>query len=264
MQLLKSEENYFFQFKALNRFDGLTHLVGCRTGGISQPPFDSMNLSQNVGDDPQSVAANRRRLWQMTGEGIHIYTRQNHGTAIRTITRRAIQSGQTILTESEPADALITDLPGIRLLILTADCQAVMLFDPLNRVVANIHCGWRGSVANIIGETVLRMRSEFGCYPGQMLAAIGPSLGPCCAEFVNYKQEIPIHLWPFRVGSNHFDFWRISRHQLVSAGLLNGNVHAAGMCTRCNPHLFYSYRAARKTGRFAALIGMNAYIASGK
>jgi copper oxidase (laccase) domain-containing protein len=125
-------------------------------GGRSQPPFDGMNLSHGVGDDPEAVTANRNRLRQMTGGGIHVYSRQNHGTTIRTITRGSVSCGEAIQTQLVPADALITDVPGIRLLILTADCQAVMLFDPHKRVVANIHCGWRGSVADIIGKTVLR------------------------------------------------------------------------------------------------------------
>ena len=89
-----------------------------------------------------------------------------------------------------------------------------------------------------------------------MIAVIGPSLGPCCAEFVNYQQEIPRQWWSFRIGRHHFDFWKISRHQLVSAGLAAGRVFGGNLCTRCNAHLFYSYRSARVTGRMGAVIGM--------
>lgn len=256
MLLVKQKHCHLFQFPQLLRIAGLDHAIVSRLGGRSQPPFDGMNLSHGVGDDPAAVTANRNRLREMTGGIIHVYSRQNHGTTIRTIARESLRRGETIQTQTVPADALITDVPGIRLLIQTADCQAVMLFDPHKRVVANIHCGWRGSVADIIGLTVLRMIDAFGCDPGQMIAAIGPSLGPCCAEFINYQDEIPRHLWPFRVGAHHFDFWRISRHQLTTAGVAEGNVHDCGICTRCNPHLFFSYRAARETGRFAALIGL--------
>jgi len=261
--LVKKQDNYFFQFPALNRFPELTHSISCRIGGESQPPFDGMNMSLGVGDDLQAVAANRKRLLERTGGGIHVYTRQTHGTSIRVITHAAGSRIESIEAELSPADALITNVPGIRLLIQTADCQAVMLVDPQVRVVANVHSGWRGSVADIIGKTVARMVTEFGCRPGDMHAAIGPSLGPCCAEFVNYKQEIPRQWWSFRVGPHHFDFWRISRHQLVSAGLSDDHVTTPGLCTRCNPGLFYSYRAARRTGRFAALIGMDRNIDTG-
>lgn len=257
MFLVKNKQNYLFQFSALAQIPGLVHAVVSRTGGGSRPPFDGLNLSHGVGDDLAAVTANRNRLRQMTGGGIHVYTRQNHGTSIQTIAREAVDRGEPIQTEPASADALITDVPGVRLIIQTADCQAVMLVDPHKRVVANIHCGWRGSVADIIGGTVSRMVAEFGCAPGQMTAAIGPSLGPCCAEFVNFKDEIPRPFWPFRVGAHHFDFWRISRHQLITAGLVDDNVHGPGICTRCNAHLFFSYRAARETGRFAALIGLD-------
>jgi YfiH family protein len=255
--LVKHKQNYLFQFSALAQIPGLVHAVVSRTGGVSQPPYDAFNLSHGVGDDPAVVAANRNRLRQMANGGIHVYTRQNHGTSIRTITRDAVDRGEAIQTDPMPADALISDVPGIRLLIQTADCQAVMLYEPQRQVVANIHCGWRGSVADIIGRTVSRMVAEFGCDPGQMTAAIGPSLGPCCAEFINYKKEIPRQFWPFRVGAHHFDFWRISRHQLTMAGLVDGKVHGPGVCTRCNAHLFFSYRAARETGPFASLIGLD-------
>jgi polyphenol oxidase len=263
MQLINRQNCFLFQFEALNRFEGLTHAIGCRSGGSSLPPFDSLNLSVGVGDDPQAVAANRERMHGLTG-GVHVYTRQNHGTSVEVVGRSAKQCLEKIQTVKAPADALITDVPGIRLLIQTADCQAVMLFDPQKRVVANIHCGWRGSAANIIGSTVHRMTRRFGCDPGQMTAAIGPSLGPCCAEFINYKEELPQPLWRFRVGRDHFDFWQISRSQLVAAGLPDGHIHAAAMCTRCNPTLFFSYRAARRTGRFAALIGLDEVPAAGR
>ncbi len=252
--MLKKENNYLFQFAALTRIPGLVHTVMGRNGGASAPPFNESNVSSGVGDAPEAVTANRNRLQKMTG-GVHIYTRQNHGTTIRAIRQETLSAKAPIQTEPHEADALITDVPGVRLLIQTADCQAVMLVDPEARVAANVHCGWRGNVADIVGRTVARMAAEFDCRPERMVAAIGPSLGPCCAEFVNFEQEIPRSLWPFRIGPHHFDLWAISRHQLHRAGVAPENIHAAGICTRCNPHLFFSYRAARQTGRFAALIG---------
>lgn len=254
MFLLKKENNYLFRFAPLGRIPGLVHAVTGRNGGGSWPPFDGFNVSPGVGDAPETVAANRERLRQMTG-GIHIYTRQNHGSSIQAIHREALAAKAPIQTTAHEADALITDVSGLRLLIQTADCQAVLLVDPDARVVANVHCGWRGNVADIIGRTVACMVADFDCRPGRMVAAIGPSLGPCCAEFINYEREIPRSLWDFRVGRHHFDLWAISRHQLHRTGIARENIHTAGICTRCNPHLFFCYRAARQTGRFAALIG---------
>jgi copper oxidase (laccase) domain-containing protein len=89
-----------------------------------------------------------------------------------------------------------------------------------------------------------------------MVAGIGPSLGPCCAEFVNYTREIPRRFWHYRVSECHFDFWAITRAQLCQAGVVADNVYTSEICTRCNPQAFYSYRGQRVTGRFAAAIGL--------
>ena len=151
---------------------------------------------------------------------------------------------------------MITDLPGRHLVIQTADCQAVMLYDPRRRVAANVHVGWRGSAANIIGHTVARMVAGFGCRPTDMLAGIGPSLGPCCAEFKNYRREIPSEYWRYRHAGDLFDFWALSRDQLTAAGVPPAGIHVSGLCTRCETGRFFSYRAEKRTGRLAAVIGL--------
>ena len=214
--LVKRENVSYFQFPALNRFPGLMHAIGCRRGGESLRPFDGMNLGKDVGDDPESVTANRNLWRRVTGGGVHVYATQNHGTTIRVIPSERRYTRENVVTIPEPADALITSRPLAFLSIQTADCQSVLLYDPSNSVVANVHCGWRGSVAGLIARVVTRMHEAFGCRPDQMVAAIGPSLGPCCAEFIRYETEIPEAFWPYRIGTNHFDFWRISRYQLVS------------------------------------------------
>ena len=256
LHLVKRDQQFFFQFEALDRCPGCWHAVTTRHGGVSRPPYASLNLGLGVDDDLQAVAANRKRLHGLSRGGVHLYAHQRHGTFVGVISRADLPLAQTIQTLPEAADAMITDVPGVYLLIQTADCQAVMIADPGRRVVANVHCGWRGSAANILGVTIQRMIDQFDCHPADLVAGIGPSLGPCCAEFIHYRKEIPTPLWPFRVDADHFDFWRISRHQLVAAGLPDEQIHSADICTRCNPHLFYSYRAQHRTGRFAALIGM--------
>lgn len=123
-------------------------------------------------------------------------------------------------------------------------------------MVANVHSGWRGSIANIIGHTLDAMKKNFGSDPAHVVAGIGPSLGPCCAEFVNYKEEIPEPFWKYRNDRRHFDFWAVSRDQLCEAGVCAENIHISGLCTRCRTDLFFSYRAEGITGRFAAIIGL--------
>ncbi len=150
----------------------------------------------------------------------------------------------------------MTDIAGRNLVIQVADCQAVLLYEPARRVVANAHCGWRGSIQNIIGRTVEVMKQDFGCRPDLILAGIGPSLGPCCAEFINYDTEIPKEFWQYKGLNRYFDFWALSRDQLKTAGVAANNIESSRICTRCHTDEFFSYRAEGTTGRFAAVIGL--------
>ena len=138
-------------------------------------------------------------------------------------------------------------------MVKQADCQGVILTDLVRGVVAVVHCGWRGSVGNILGTVTERMKSEFRCSVSNISAAIGPSLGPCCAEFITYGDIFPPHFTAFRVGKNHFDLWDLSLKQLLESGLDRDRIEIAGICTKCNVDLFYSYRAEGKTGRFATV-----------
>ena len=100
------------------------------------------------------------------------------------------------------------------------------------------------------------MRDEFGVNPQNIIAGIGPSLGPCCGEFQNYRTEIPEKFWGYKDRFVNFDFWALTRDQLTEAGLGEENIEASGICTKCNPHQFFSYRRQNTTGRFAAVIGL--------
>jgi hypothetical protein len=151
---------------------------------------------------------------------------------------------------------MVTSLPKRTLVIQVADCQAVMMYDPNRQVVANVHVGWRGSIQNILARTLRVLEQRFGCQAGHLVVGIGPSLGPCCAEFVNYQTEIPRRFWAYKDDSHHFDFWAISFDQLVEAGVRPENIANSRMCTKCNPDIFFSYRGQGRTGRFAALIGL--------
>jgi len=148
---------------------------------------------------------------------------------------------------------VITDLSGVGILIKQADCQSVILYDPERGVVANVHCGWRGNVQNILGEVVARLVGDFSCIPSRILAAIGPSLGPCCGEFVDHKKIFPRAFEQFMVREHFFDMWAVSCWQLLDAGLLEENIELASICTRCRTDLFFSYRGEGVTGRFCTV-----------
>ncbi|MDR1606837.1 MAG: polyphenol oxidase family protein [Deltaproteobacteria bacterium] len=156
-------------------------------------------------------------------------------------------------------DALVTrpsdQNPGEALLIKLADCQGIILYHPQSQTLALAHSGWRGSVQNILGQTVSFLNKRFGLPPAELLAGISPSLGPCCAEFIHYEKELPEEFWRFQNPKNHyFDFWAISHWQLTQAGLKPQNIEIAGICTKCQPD-FYSHRRG-DDGRFALLAGI--------
>jgi len=132
----------------------------------------------------------------------------------------------------------------------------VLFFDPEHRVVANAHCGWRGQVHRVLETTVSLLARHFGSRPEALLAAIGPGLGPCCAEFRHYRRELPPEFWKYQVRPHYFDLWQLSCDQLTAAGLTPGNIEVAALCSRCQPQEFFSYRRDRVTGRQAAVIGL--------
>jgi YfiH family protein len=153
-------------------------------------------------------------------------------------------------------DAIVTDLRNKNLVIQVADCQAILLYDPVRHVVANVHSGWRGSIQNVVGKTVSLMNQRFMSNPKDVVAGIGPSLGPCCSEFVNYRTEIPETLWKYKINGKYFDFWSISQDQMKSEGILDENIETSGICTKCRTDLFFSYRGECVTGRFSAVLGL--------
>jgi polyphenol oxidase len=241
-------------FGNLSRVPGLFHGVFTRRGGVSEPPYESLNVAWNNEDSPGAVRENLTRVKSAARVEWLATSRQVHGDALHFLDepQKLEVLAPTLL--APPADALATNLAGLGLLIKIADCQSIMLVDPESRIIANIHSGWRGSVLNIAGKTVRRLEG-LGLNPARTLAAVSPWLGPCCAEFANYKKEIPEEFWPFRTGPVHFDFWAITRSQLRAAGIAEENIEFAAKCTVCEKSEFFSYRGEGETGRLASVIG---------
>ena len=240
---------FSLQFPILIGQPHLIHGVFTRHGGFSEHPYDSLNTSYKTGDRSTSVKKNLQIIRETIGAGHLIFMNQVHGRNI--IALRECDRLDLGLTTD--ADAMVTNIFNVALMVKLADCQGVILFDSVKLVVSIVHCGWRGNALNILGAVVREMRSEFGCNKSDILAAIGPSLGPCCAEFIPYKEIFPEEFRRFMVRKNYFDLWEISRSQLVEAGLRKENIEIAGICTKCNTDLFYSYRAEGITGRFATI-----------
>jgi YfiH family protein len=236
-------------FPAFSR-QHLFHGVFTREGGVSSPPWNSLNVGFNVGDTITHVEANRKIIKRSLQAEALVSANQVHGDKVYVVDKRPPND-----LEVDGFDSLITNLPGIGLMVQHADCQAVLVYDSKQKAAAIIHVGWRGSVANIIETTITAMIDTYGVNPIDLLVAIGPSLGPCCAEFVNFQKELPYAFLQYRVQPNYFDFWAISRHQILQTGVPQEQIFTAGICTVCNP-LFFSYRRDKVTGRCASAIGI--------
>ncbi|MFP4037260.1 MAG: peptidoglycan editing factor PgeF [Desulfobacteraceae bacterium] len=237
------------RFSMLSGLKGLSHAVFTRQGGVSLPPCESLNVGLRTPDRPEAVRTNLELIRLAMGAKRLVYLDQVHGTEVVSLKK----GGHTIPYSRVKADGMITDIPGLGLLIKQADCQAVILYDPVRGVTGNIHCGWRGSVGGILGAAIMQMSRDFGTDPRDVFAAVGPSLGPCCAEFVGHERLFPPWFKRFMLSGDRFDFWAISRRQLIEAGLHPGRIATAGLCTRCRTDLFFSYRGEGETGRFASV-----------
>lgn len=250
-----------------SHFSGCSHLVHGvfpRKGGVSRPPFDSLNVGFSTGDDPAAVIENRQRILSWLQMPRAVFLNQVHGKQVLVLAGDEKIDADLFWEPGDPAtgkaltaDAVVTDLTQLALVIQVADCQAVMLADPEKKVIANVHSGWRGSVKNIIGQCVDVMIERFGCDPKQILAGISPSLGPCCAQFIHYQKEIPERLWQYKSQDRpYFDFWALSFDQLTARGVTPSHILNMNQCTRCRADTFFSYRKTRQTGRFACAIGL--------
>lgn len=256
MLLNKKNGVVFYTFPNLADMPGIVHGIFTRNGGNSTGPFRSLNVSFGVGDDTENVLENRHVISTLFNGNAIVFARQDHGTDVIVFKEGEDSVSGENTKNPLVGDAMISNKNQILLMIQVADCQPVMVYDPKQQVVANIHSGWRGSVKNIIGQTICVMEDKFNCKSKDLIVGIGPSLGPCCAEFLNYQEEIPETYWKFRVGENHFDLWAISKDQLCVAGVLPGNIYQSNICTKCHPEQFFSYRGEGMTGRFGTVIGL--------
>lgn len=227
--------------------------VFTRIGGISHEPFDSLNVRFGIGDNEDDVLENRRHICSKLGikMGQLISLNQIHSDKILTV-------DSDVHGEIDNFDAMITDVAGKFLMIQVADCQAVMLWDEVRGVIANVHNGWKGSAQNIVGKVIRKMKEDFGCNVDNIKVEVSPSLGPCHAEFSDPYNELPKELHRF-IKDGHVDFWEATKKQCTEAGVSAENIKIAGICTACNIDKYFSYRAdvaMEGTGRFGVVIGI--------
>ncbi len=237
----------WLEFDQLEPYQHVVHGVFLRHGGMSAGPYSSLNVSNEVGDHPDSVKVNRIEICKALDVEHVVFPHQKHGVDVVRITKENS-------LKVHQADAIFTTEKNIALAVTHADCQAAIFYDPAHEVIAAAHAGWRGSVQNIYAKVVEELKKTVGTNPKDLLVCISPSLGPCHAEFKNFKTELPQDFWPLQVKPHYFDFWKISRMQLMGSGVLENNIEISEICTFCNSKDYYSHRRDSKTGRHATLI----------
>lgn len=186
MQWKEKEGLKWLEFDLFSDIPEITHALFTRHGGFSAAPYGSLNYSMSVGDNPEHVDANREKIKSLFQLPEVILPKMSHGPNV-------LQFDQKMLSERPDCDGLITNQSNIALMTTNADCQSALFYDPIHKVAANVHCGWRGNVQNIYREAVAKMRALYGTRPEELLAGISPSLGPDFSEFINYREELPSH-----------------------------------------------------------------------
>lgn len=241
---------------------GFRHGFTTRAGGISAPPFDSLNLGWKWGDDPGNVGENQRRLQAASGATTLLRVSQVHGDRILRVRR----SDDPATVAGEKADGLCTDEPGVGLSVHVADCTPMLMACARTGACIALHAGWRGTVAGMAGAGVEALISHFGCRPADLHVALGPCIGPCCFEVGDEVVDAFIAAMPGDGTSGviishsgrkaHIDLRALQRVQLAKAGVLPQHIDASTDCTVCDPSgRFFSYRrAGSATGQSVGFI----------
>ena len=236
-----------------------------RNGGVSRPPFNSLNLGFNTQDSRANVEGNRSTLARAFELPPHLLltVQQVHGTDILVVDEPNPDLSHFLTVE---CDTVITNQPGILIGVLVADCFPVLLYDPQRQVAASVHVGWRGAAAGILGRTIAALGQHFGCAAADLKAAVGPGIGAH-----RYEVDRPVRE-AFRGGSGHWEEisrevslgkWLLDlrascRLQLLEAGLGGAHLELAEDCTCCHRELYFSHRRdSGQTGRQLGFIGLH-------
>lgn len=214
-----------FQFKIFEPFKSeLRHGISQRTMGSFKDGDLKLRLSQTP---------------------TQFFAEQIHGDDILEIPE---EEGENL-----KGDAFITNQKTKPLGVKTADCQGVLIYDPVKKVTAAVHAGWKGSTLQIIKKTVEKLSTKYQSDPADLHVGIGPSLGPCCAEFSDPRTELPKFIHPY-INGKKVDFWNLSLDECIAAGIPESQIEIAKICTKCDSN-YYSYRNGNSE-RMAVFIEM--------
>ena len=255
----------FHTSEQLASIDGIAHGFSTRLGGVSEGIYASMNLGLTRGDDPERVRENYRRFLAAIGGTGRRYAMCNqvHGNVVRTVTMADTKTDLYDRLGYE-GDGMMTAIPGVALVVFSADCIPVLLCDPVRRVIAAVHAGWRGTASGVVTVAVERMKEVYGCRGEDIRAAIGPGIGPDCFET---HEDVPNAMMaslatpalPYikirENGKFSVDLKGINAKRLELAGLDPAHIDVSGECTGCNQEKYWSHRFVdNQRGSMAAVI----------
>jgi len=256
----------YFSFPHFDKTELVKHALSSRLGGVSSEPFDSLNLSFDVGDKVHNVEKNYDIFFKAVGLSIKnaVLSHQTHSTNIRCVTLEDFGKGFSKERDFSSIDGLVTNVPGITLVTLCADCVTLCFLDPVKKVIGLAHAGWKGSLNQIGKKTVEVFISKYQSNPSDILVGISPSIGPCCFE-VNrdiYNQFMNLGLCgitdcakPQKNQQFLLNLWKINELILLDSGISETNIITTDICTNCNNQVLFSYRKdGGTTGRMAAVI----------
>lgn len=268
MELINEHGLPLLRFRIFEQYPELIHAVTTRQGGCSSGQYESLNLGVKVGDALECVAENRRRLAAALKHDLDsvITPVQVHGNSVLAATSEFLRGGaRGLCSIMPPADGLVTNMPGLLLMIKIADCYPVFLVDARKQAVGLVHAGWRGTASGIVEQGIKALAQSFGSDPHHLLAGIGPGIGRCCftvgSDVVNAfaDRSTARKCWRERCaeGRYRFDLQGAIYAALRSCGLQEKNIELADACTYCRNDLFFSHRRDRgMTGRMAAVVGL--------
>jgi len=236
----------WLEFDLLKSYPLVAHGVFLRHGGTSEGNFSSLNSGDAVGDHPDNVKVNRELIREVISVPHIAFAKQEHNALVFEVT--AANRGKI-----PPADAIFTRVKDCALAVTHADCQAAIIYDPKQEVIAVVHAGYKGLAQDIYGKTIEALVRDAKCHPQDLLVCISPSLGPCHSEFINYKTELPESFWEHQNKSHYFDLWVIAEKQLLQAGVHKNKIEMPKLCTYCESKDFFSHRREKKTGRHATV-----------
>lgn len=256
MPFRQTDSLRYFQFESI----AARHAIFTRNGGTSPEPWSSLNVGSTVGDDLKRVRTNRDRSLAALGRSpdsiFDVW--QVHSADV--ICANAPRPDSESVRQ---ADIILTDRPELTLYMRFADCVPILLHDPRNGVIGIAHAGWKGTLRDVAASAVGTMQKQYGSNPADILAGIGPSIGPDHYEvgadvILQVMQKFgddSDQVLDSHNGQIHFDLWKTNKILLERAGV--GRIEMAGICTACNLQDWFSHRAEKgRTGRFGALIAL--------